>query len=507
LRRTGSPLLLSFFLTASLASAAWAQDTSSGTSSTTPATPASTTPGQNPATPSATPATDPATPAGAPAPTPAPTPQIVTNTPLPTPTSPLALHVGDTDITIGGFMDAMVVTRSTATGAGLGSSFGTIPFSNTPTGELSETRLSAQNSRVTLGAVSKAGDWNVHGYLEADFLGAGPTNQFVTSNGATLRMRLYWVDASSGKFEFLAGQSWSLLTPGRNGISPNPGDIFYSQDIDTNYQMGLTWGRTEQFRFVFHPSKVVAAGFSLENPEQYVGSSVNLPAAFTATEVDAGANTATPNLYPDIIGKIAIDPQTGNTHQHFEVAGLVSGYKTVDTSASPNTFTATGKGGSVAVNVEPVKNFHIIGTGFFSTGGGRYIANTNIPDFIVNANSSISLVKSNSWIGGFEEQAMPKTQLYVYYSEANATAATATDTNGKTIGFGAGTALQSGDNQKLSEATVGITQIFFRDPKIGGMQMMIQYSYVKRTPFGVSAGAPTFAKANMVYVDVRYILP
>jgi hypothetical protein len=501
LKRIGSPLLLSLILTASFATGAWAQDTSSGT-----ATPTQTTktPAQTPATPSATPATDPATPAPAPAPAP---PQQVTNTPMATPSSPLALHIGDADVTIGGFMDAMVVTRSVATGSGIGSSFGTLPFSNTPTGELSETRLSAQNSRVTLGATSKAGDWNVKGYLEADFLGAGPTNQFVTSNSATLRMRLYWVQASSGKFEFLAGQSWSLITPGRTGISPVPGDIFYSQDIDTNYQMGLTWGRTEQFRFVVHPSKVVAAALSLENPEQYVGSAVNLPAAFTATEVDAGANTATPNLYPDIIGKVAFDPQTGSTHQHIEFAGLVRGFKSVDTSNPPNTFTATGKGGSVAVNLEPVKNFHIIATGFFSSGGGRYIANTNIPDFIVNANSSISLVKSNSWIAGFEEQAMPKTQLFVYYSNANATAATALDTNGKTIGFGAGPAGQAGDNQKILEATVGVTQIFFRDPKIGGMQFMIQYSYVKRTPFAVSAGAPTFAKANMVYVDIRYILP
>ena len=31
-------------------------------------------------------------------------------------------------------------------------------------------------------------------------------------------------------FEFLAGQSWSLMTPNRNGLSPAPGDLFYSQD-------------------------------------------------------------------------------------------------------------------------------------------------------------------------------------------------------------------------------------------------------------------------------------
>jgi len=231
---------------------------------------------------------------------------------------------------------------------------------------------------------------------------------------------------------------------------------------------------------------------------------VTLPAAFTAAEVDNGANTATPNLYPDVIAKVAFDPQTGNTHQHIEFAGLVRGFKTFDPPTG-NTFSATGKGGSVVVNLEPVKNLHLIGTYFNSTGGGRYIANTNIPDFIVNSNSSISLVKSNSFIAGVEEQATTKSLLYVYYSEAQADAATTTDANGKAIGYGV--AGQSGANQKITEASVGLTQVFFRDPKIGGMQAILQYSYVKRTPFSVAAGAPTFAKANMVFVDIRYILP
>ena len=467
-----------------------------------PTSPTSTTPAQNPTTPSATPATDPATPSATPA-APAPTPQIVTNTPLPTPSSPLALHIGDADVTIGGFMDATSVTRSVDTGTGIGTSFGSLPYSNTPAGQLSETRISAQNSRVTLGVTSKVGDASIKGYLEADFLGNAATSLDVTSNANTLRMRLYWVQAIKGKFEFLAGQSWSLLTPGRNGISPNPGDIFYSQDMDTNYQLGLTWGRENQFRFVYHASKVVAAAVSLENPEQYTGSVVTLPAAFTATEVDNGSNTATPNLYPDVIGKIAFDPHTGSTHQHIEFAGLVRGFKTVDTN--DNTFTATGKGGSVNVNLEPVKNLHLIGTYFNSSGGGRYIANTNVPDFIVNANSSMSLVTAKSFITGIEDQMLPKSQIFGYYSEVMANAATAIDTNGKTIGYGV--TAQNGANQKILEGTIGLTQVFFRDPKIGAMQMILQYSYVKRTPFSVAAGTPTFAKANMVFVDIRYVLP
>ena len=54
-------------------------------------------------------------------------------------------------------MDATSITRSTNHGSGIGTSFGTIPFDNTPQGNLSETRFSTQNSRLTLQATSKVG--------------------------------------------------------------------------------------------------------------------------------------------------------------------------------------------------------------------------------------------------------------------------------------------------------------------------------------------------------------
>ena len=66
---------------------------------------------------------------------------------------------------------------------------------------------------------------HVIGYWESDFLGNNPANVSVTSgNSNTFRMRLYWVDIRRNKWEILGGQSWSLLTPGRNGISPFPSD-------------------------------------------------------------------------------------------------------------------------------------------------------------------------------------------------------------------------------------------------------------------------------------------
>jgi hypothetical protein len=97
-------------------------------------------------------------------------------------TSPLTIHIGDAELLIGGFMDATAVTRSTNLGSGIVTSFGTIPFSNTPQGHLSEIRFSAQHSRLTLQATSKIGRANVKGYLEADFLGNTAQNLNVTSN-------------------------------------------------------------------------------------------------------------------------------------------------------------------------------------------------------------------------------------------------------------------------------------------------------------------------------------
>jgi hypothetical protein len=87
---------------------------------------------------------------------------------------PLAIHIGDTDLLIGGFMDATVITRSTNVSSGIGTSFGSIPFSNTTAGNLSETRFSSQNSRLSLQATSKVGGAALKGYVEADFLGNAP---------------------------------------------------------------------------------------------------------------------------------------------------------------------------------------------------------------------------------------------------------------------------------------------------------------------------------------------
>jgi hypothetical protein len=444
----------------------------------------------------------------------------------PPPTSPLAIHVGDADLLIGGFLDMMSVTRSTNTGNGIATNFGSIPFTTnangTPKvqGHLSETRFSAQNSRLTLQATSKMGHLNVKGYVEADFLGNTSQNLNVTSNSNGLRMRLYWAQVTTGKFEFLAGQSWSMMTPNRNGISPAPGDIFFSQNADTNYQAGLIWGRTPGFRFLVHPSPVVTAGVGLENPQQYIGGAVTLPAAFpnSPLQVDDGtgavaSSSAVPNRFPDFIGKIALDPKMkgGKLHQHIDAAFLVRSFRTYMPSTDTK-FSKTGTGGSINLSLEPgTPVVHIVLMNFFSDGGGRYIANTNMPDFIVNADGSLATVSSKSGIYG-AEATVKKSLVYGYYSLAQADAKTTLDANGTTvIGFGVPNSQSA--NHKVEEETVGLTQTLIRDPKFGGLQIWLQYSHVKRTVFSSPTTLPTgtlpgnVAKTNMFYVNFRYILP
>jgi len=422
--------------------------------------------------------------------------------------SPLTLTIGDADLTIGGFMDATAFFRTTNLGSGIGTSFGSLPFSNTPAGQLSELRFSAQNSRVSLMLTSLVHDWAVKGYLESDFLGTQPTNAFVTSNSQTMRLRLYWAELTRGKFEFLAGQSWSMLNPNRTGLSPMPGDIFYSQNMDTNYQVGLTWSRSQQFRFIYHPSKEWAMGVSLENPEQYVGT-VTLPPNFPATEVDQGANVATPNLHPDIIGKIAYDPEVSGKHMHVEVAGLLSSFRTFNPTLNTKS-TATGGGGSANFNLEVAKNLHFVLNTFYSDGGGRWIFGLG-PDFIVKADGTPSLLHASSAIGGFEYQANPNTLLYGYYGGAYFQRNTAIYIDPKTgksslIGFGYAGSPNS-QNKSIQEPTFGLIQTFWQNPRYGKLQLITQYSYLTRAPWFVAPANPKNGHLSMGYVDMRYVLP
>lgn len=187
---------------------------------------------------------------------------------------PAYIRLGDTCIIPVGFMDLTTAWRDRDLGSSIGTNFASIPYNNVLAGKQSEFRFSPQNSRL---GVRVDGNWkgaHFTGYNEFDFNGtSGGNNLSVTSGSFVPRIRLFWVNVKKGNMEFLAGQSWSMLTPNRKGISAIPGDIFYSQVIDLNYLTGLPWTRQPGVRVLFHPNKEVTFGISAENPEQYMGGS------------------------------------------------------------------------------------------------------------------------------------------------------------------------------------------------------------------------------------------
>lgn len=439
-------------------------------------------------------------------------------TPLPVPqaaavlpASPLQIRVGDATITPVGFMDMTDTWRSTNSGASLATNFGNFPYSNTPAGNLTENRMSAQNSRLGLRVDATVKGAHVLGYYEGDFVGFAPANSQVTSNSMTYRLRLYWINVRKGNWEFQAGQSWSLLVPNRNGLSALPGDLFYGQEFDVNYLNGLTWGRIPGYRVIGHPSKKVTWGISLENSEQYIGgsggaSTSTLPAAFAGNNFNnqfnnGNTNTSVPNLRPDIIAKLAFEP---SSHFHIEVAGISRTFKTYNPTTQQH-FSAEGGGGSLNLNWEVVKNFRLVSNNFWSDGGGRYLFG-QAPDVIVRPDGSPSPVHSGSMVQGLEAQ-KGNLLLYAYYGGILVGKNAAVDTTGKQIGWGYDGA-SNAQNRTIQEGTFGLIHTLWKDGKYGALQWMGQYAYFTRSPYNfVPTGTPNNAHEHAVWFNLRYVLP
>jgi hypothetical protein len=451
------------------------------------------------------------------------------------PESPLQLRIGSAYITPIGFLDFTGVFRNHNAGGGIGSNFAAIPY-EFPTSatavnlsnHVNENRLSIQNSRIGFRVDALVKGAHVIGYMESDFLGNNPTNVAVSSNSNTLRSRLYWVDVAKDKWEVLGGQTWSLITPGRTGISPIPGNLFFSQVIDVNYQIGLTWGRIPELRFVFHPSPKAAIAVALDNQEQYWGGSAGGPIPLIPTGATVLGGVATlpgtqlnnqtttvnaPQLFPDVIAKVAFDP---TPKFHFEFGGVERQFRVAVNSAvstaSPSVNRRTSGGGAfVNLNFQLFNGLRFLTNNYWSQGGGRYIFG-QVPDVILNPDGSLSAIRASSTVSGLE-YTHKNTFLYFYYGgvyvfrDVGIAGGLQYGYGVNATGPGSNYAVAISQNRTIQEATGGFNQTLWRDTKYGALNLMGQYSYLTRNPWSVAAGNPTQAKLNIAFLNLRYTLP
>ena len=430
-------------------------------------------------------------------------------------------RIGSADIRLGGFVDIENIYRTTNTQNNIATNYAAIPFNNTPQGNLSEYRLTAQFSRFNIRVTDKIGDTDVAGYCEADFSGNDATNVYQTVNGHTLRMRLCFMRLPRSKWEILGGQTWSWLTPNRIGIGPNPAELAITYNEDQNIGVGLPYTRAAELRVAYHLNDHWALGIGIEDPNQYIGNFVALPSAFASTvgtQFDNGSQIGTPNLFPDILPKITYDTKIAGRHFHLEGVGLVTGVRSAAKPIGDTAFakhSAVGGGGSIATNFELFRNFLFLGNAFWSDGGGRYLV-ADGPQLVIRPNAAgtnifPSLVHAGAGSVGFEWIANAQSAFAVYYGAdyfgRNFFPDTTNTTNpGAIIGYG-GPGSPNTNNRALQQITFDWLQTFWKSDMHGSLQYYTQYSYLTRAPWFIDPDTPKNAHLSMVYAGVRYVLP
>jgi hypothetical protein len=432
-----------------------------------------------------------------------------------------SIKVGDAVLTPGGFVDFENIFRTTNTQSNIATNFAGIPYSNTPQGRVTEFRSTAQFSRLNFKIEDNSRGRDLIGYVEGDFSGNSAPGVYQSVNGLTNRLRLYFGYAKRGNWEILGGQTWSWLTPNRNGIGPMPPDLAITYNEDQNLGVGVPYTRAAEFRVAYHVNEHWAIGAGIENPNQYIGNYVALPTGFSSigSQFDNNANAGAANLMPDIIAKTTYDTNLAGRHFHAELTGFLTGaHASVMPrgSTSFNSHSAYGGGGQIATNYELLPNkLVVLANVFWSDGGAHYLVGTG-PQLVVRPNFAgtdvnLSMVHAGAAFAGLEWRASPKEAFAVYYGAdyygRNFFPDTTNTTNpGTIIGYG-GPSSPNTNNRAIQQITFDWLVTFWKSERHGALQYYTQYSYLTRAPWYVAPDDPRNAHLSMVYAGVRYVLP
>jgi hypothetical protein len=419
-----------------------------------------------------------------------------------------AIVAGPTEIRIGGYLGLTGIYHSTASGGGPGTGYASIPYEDTLTGNVSEARLSAQPSRLSIrvNAAPAPNRSTLAGYFEMDFAGGVPGNVAVTSSSFEFRLRHAFGEAqfAGGRYLIVAGQAYSLMTPARNQLSIWPSDYELSNAVDLNYLAGTVWDRAPQVRFTFRPSAAFNWAVSAENPEQQIGAGVKLPACCTAdlqAQYNTGGNgLAVPNLMPDIVSRVALNSEKA---LHLDVGGVMRVFRHT-LKPYDDSFKQVGGGVSANARVRPIDAMSVIGQFSYGSGMGRYTGGL-APDVSISADGAIHLIPTTTWVAGVEYRISPPFSIALYDSGVRIDQRYSVDADGTYIGFGF-PGSSNADNRAIDE----VTGVFGWQPWSidgrGSMQWNTQLSWLRRAPWSTGSG-PSSASAVILLTQIRYNLP
>ncbi len=449
--------------------------------------------------------------------------------------NPIALKFKDVFLTPGGFLAAETVDRQRATGGGLNTPFGAIPFNNSALGHQNEFVATGRQSRITLLAEGKYPHATIGGYYEADFLSAGTTSNNNESNSYTLRQRQMWARyKNTNGLTVVGGQMWSFLTETTIGMQNRYEAIPLT--IDPQYVPGFIWARQYGFRVYdnFFNRKIFT-GIALENPQTTFGGQgfSNNFVLGTAGNPGGLLNPSTNysiNMAPDVIAKVDFEPGFG----HYEIGGISTFlrdrvYPNASTKSAVGAYNSDKVAGAVEAGawLPFHKGLYNIGVrGMYGQSVGRYGAG-GLPDSTVHPDGTLAPLHNT--VALFSAELHPgKWDLYEYYGGDYAGRAYYLNPAGASVGYGAYTFNNSGcetetvpssspygpggqancanDTRAIVNETVGFWYNFYRGGK-GKLAYGMQYNNAQRKIWSGLDGLQPKATDNMFWTSFRYYIP
>ena len=440
-------------------------------------------------------------------------------------------QLGGVRVTLGGFIAAESVARSRNETLDIGSNFNnSIPYPSSPNYHTPEFRESARQSRIAMLVEGNPDSvTNLSAYYEADFLGSGSGSNSQESNSYVLRQRQIYATYARKDLDFyvLGGQTWSLLTMDKLGITPRQENIPLT--IDAQYVPGFVWTRNAGLRFVkgFDNDKF-DLGLSFESPQAsyFTGGNGTGSLAGTVDATNTGSGTLNPDtsysddIAPDVILKGTSDPGWGH-YEAFGIARFLHDRSSVVGNGRNNTVLAGGGGAGVILPVIPGK-LEFQGNTLIGEGIGRY-GSAQLPDATFSQSGTpLPLPEVIAMVGVVSHPA-PRFDLYAYVGTEQITHRESFVENKKGYGYGSPLYSNAGCNIEqpipasggslalpcaantsgVVQGTVGGWWRFLKGD-YGTMESGVQYSYTRKTAFEGVGGSPK-TDINMVYFSFRYL--
>src|SRR5208283_561756 len=446
---------------------------------------------------------------------------------------PIAFHYKGLTMAPGGFLETTALVRTRNENADVANNYSGIPLNGTSNSKLSEFRGTARGSQLSLLIQGAAGDTKLRGYVEADFLGAAPTANYVQSSAWTPRLRQAWVqiERPSG-WTITAGQMWSLLTSNRQGIA-NLTEL-KPMGVDGNFAVGFTWTRERAVRVTKNFNNKVWAALAVEDPESSYSAAFvppNIMGLNTSQNTSTGVNLLpflanysngqSTTLAPDLLAKVAIEPGWG----HFEIKALGRFFRdriASTATANGHTNTSEGYGFGFAALLPVVKTkLDVSVEGLAGQGIGRYGA-SGLPDVTLDPISGdMRPLREARIMGGIQYHRNSHLDLYTYGGDeyTGRHAYTAVDSTGTVVPAGYGSPLVSyaactnevalntcsGANRNIYEATAGYWYRLYRG-EFGRIEYGNQVVYMHRNLWSGIGHTPQGGEF-VVFSTLRFYLP